>query len=85
MQIYKNKEGDEFMKNYNTFSSFPCNKCGKYCQNVGKSLQTKFLDSGDSTYVHFDEVTNFCKIYKDRSLICRVEDYHRTYLTNQYS
>ncbi|MFQ1009033.1 YkgJ family cysteine cluster protein [Gilliamella apicola] len=48
-------------------------------------MQTKFLDRGDSTYVHFDEVTNLCKIYKDRPFICRVEDYHQTYLTNQYS
>ena len=85
MQIYKDKGDDEFMKDYNTFSLLPCNKCGKYQQNVGKSLQTKFLDRGDSTYVHFDEVTNLCKIYKDRPLICRVEDYYETYLTNQYS
>ncbi|WP_442900031.1 YkgJ family cysteine cluster protein [Gilliamella apicola] len=35
--------------------------------------------------MHFDEVTNLCKIYKDRPLICRVEDYYETYLTNQYS
>lgn len=85
MQIYIDKGDDEFMKDYNTFSLLPCNKCGKCCQNVGKSLQTKFLDRGDSTCVYFDEVTNLFKIYKDRPLICRVEDNYRTYLTNQYS
>ena len=64
--------------------SFPCTACGKCCQNVDKSEQTKFLDRGDGTCYHFDENTKLCLIYENRPLVCRVEQYYQTYLKEIY-
>lgn len=41
------------------------------------------LDSGDGVCQHFDEVSNLCNSYSEKSLICRAEDYYKTYLTDQ--
>ena len=64
---------------------FPCSACGKCCQRVGKSMQTQFLDRGDSICRHFDEKTKLCRNYEHRPLICRVEDYYRAYFTHLYT
>ena len=58
---------------------FPCTACGKCCRKVGHSLQTQFLDRGDSVCRYLDEQTNFCQIYQDRPLVCRVEEYYKKY------
>lgn len=62
---------------------FPCTVCGKCCRKVGHSLQTQFLDRGDSVCRYLDEQTNFCQIYQDRPLVCRVEEYYKKHLSNQ--
>ena len=63
---------------------FPCTACGKCCRNVGKSEQTAFLDRGDGVCYHFNEQTNLCSIYENRPLVCRVEEYYKTYLSDIY-
>lgn len=65
----------------NNLSPFPCSACGKCCKRVGLSEHTAFLDRGDSTCLYFDEESNLCTIYENRPLVCRVEDYYKTYLT----
>ncbi|QEY24613.1 YkgJ family cysteine cluster protein [Neisseria animalis] len=65
------------------FTPFPCTACGKCCRLVGNNEQTAFLDRGDGVCRHFDEATNLCGIYADRPLVCRVEDYYRTYFSEQ--
>jgi len=64
-------------------NSFPCNSCGKCCRRVNLSELTIYLDRGDGVCQHFNEVSNLCNIYNDRPLICRVEDYYKTYLSDQ--
>lgn len=63
---------------------FPCTACGKCCRNVGQSEQTAFLDRGDGVCYHFNEQTNLCSIYENRPLVCRVEEYYKTYLSDIY-
>lgn len=64
---------------------FPCTSCGQCCRNVHLSQQTSFLNRGDGICHHFDETTNLCNIYDNRPLVCRVEDFYNTYLTEHYS
>ncbi len=66
-------------------SPFPCNGCGKCCRKVSNSPQTKWLDRGDSVCRHFDEDLNVCTIYEVRPLVCRVEDYYDSYLSDKIS
>lgn len=65
--------------------TFPCTACGKCCKNVDKSAETAFLDRGDGTCKHFDEKTNLCSIYESRPLVCRVDQYYKTYLSQVYT
>ena len=74
----------EISKGEKILSPFPCTACGKCCQNVDKSEQTKFVDRGDGTCYHFDENTKLCLIYENRPLVCRVEQYYQTYLKEIY-
>ena len=64
-------------------SAFPCNSCGKCCRRVNLSELTTHLDRGDGVCKNFIEESNLCNIYNDRPLICRVEDYYKTYLVEQ--
>ena len=64
--------------------SFPCTACGKCCRNVHLSEQTAYLNRGDGICRYFDTETNLCKIYENRPLICRVEDYYKTHLSHIY-
>lgn len=52
---------------------FPCDSCGKCCQNVNLSEKTKWLDSGNGVCKHFDIDTNTCRIYDERPDICNVK------------
>lgn len=73
------------MSSNNFLNPFPCSACGKCCQRVGKSIQTQFLDRGDSICRYFDEQTKLCRNYENRPLVCRVEDYYRAYFTHLYT
>ncbi|EKX95291.1 YkgJ family cysteine cluster protein [Aggregatibacter actinomycetemcomitans] len=64
--------------------SFPCTACGKCCRNVHLSDQTAYLNRGDGICQHFDTEKNLCKIYENRPLICRVEDYYKAHLSHIY-
>lgn len=63
---------------------FPCYACGQCCKNVDKSDETKFLDRGDGTCLNFNEENMLCKIYEERPLVCRVEDYYKANLSDKY-
>lgn len=64
---------------------FPCTACGHCCRNVHLSEKTAFLDRGDGVCRHLNTDTHLCSIYEDRPLVCRVEDYYKTHLTEQYT
>lgn len=67
-----------------TNTKFPCTACGKCCRRVNLSEQTSFLDRGDGACQYFNEQTSLCNIYENRPLVCRVEDYYKTYLSHLY-
>ena len=60
--------------------SFPCIACGKCCWNIGNNTEAAYLDRGDGTCRHLDELSNSCKIYEHRPIFCRVEHYYDVYL-----
>lgn len=62
---------------------FPCNGCGKCCQQVGRSEETSWLDRGDGACRHFDEASRGCTIYATRPLVCRVQDYYVRHLAER--
>lgn len=64
---------------------FPCTSCGKCCRRVYLSEQTAYLDRGDGICHHLDEPSNLCQIYENRPLVCRVEDYYKAHLAEQYT
>lgn len=63
--------------------SFTCTSCGKCCRRVNLSEQTAYLDRGDGVCRHFEESTNLCSIYAERPLVCRVEDFYKTFLVEK--
>ncbi len=52
---------------------FPCNQCGLCCRSVHLSEVTNYLNRGDGTCRHFDDVSRLCQIYAQRPEICRVD------------
>ena len=66
-------------------TQFPCNTCGHCGRSVHLSAETNFLNRGDGICQFFDENTHLCKIYNNRPIVCRVEDYYDAYLTNFYT
>ena len=62
---------------------FPRKACGKCCRKVNLSIQTQFLDRGDSVCRYLNEQTNLCSIYENRPIVCRIEDYYKAYLSDQ--
>ena len=65
------------------FTKFNCNGCGACCRSVGHLAP--FLASVDGVCVDLDTDTNRCKIYDDRPLICRVDDFYLEHLTSEMS
>ncbi len=60
---------------------FPCNKCGKCCRNLDKSPLYKDMHKGDGICKYLKG--NLCSIYKDRPLICRIDDAYRAFFKNE--
>ena len=61
-------------------TEFPCERCGVCCQNVNRAPETRFLDRGDGTCLHYVESSKLCGIYDIRPDICRVDQqYHANY------
>lgn len=52
---------------------FPCSQCGRCCQHVDRSPETRFLDRGDGACRHYESGSCLCQIYDDRPDICRVD------------
>ena len=62
---------------------FPCSKCGQCCRHVGSTPLGKDLDRGDGVCCHYDETTRLCRIYQERPLLCRVDDYYDRFLKDK--
>lgn len=63
---------------------FPCNKCGICCMNVDKAGETRHLDRGDGTCVHFSG-SEGCAIYETRPDICRVDRQYELRFSAMYT
>lgn len=64
---------------------FPCYKCGLCCTHVNLSEATRFLDRGDGTCSHYNEIEKLCSIYENRPDICRVDMQYKLNYSHQYS
>ena len=62
---------------------FDCDKCGACCTNLNKSPIYDSLHDGDGICRFLKG--NLCTIYKDRPLICRVDDCYEFLFKNRMS
>lgn len=58
---------------------FKCEHCGCCCRNLDKSLIYASLDRGDGSCKHL--VGNYCSIYEDRPMLCRVDECYDKYFS----
>jgi len=68
---------------------FPCTSCGLCCQNIANIEELKGFDLGNGTCIHFDSISNGCKIYNNRPKICRVDEmfdikYHQYFTREEF-
>lgn len=63
---------------------FVCDKCGKCCQNLGRSLLYSELDDGTGACKYYDHKTHLCTIYHERPAKCNIKEAY-TYFRNQIS
>ena len=61
---------------------FPCTKCGICCKNLNEHDLYKEMDRGDGICINLNESDDLCRIYKDRPLICRIDEMHEAYFKN---
>jgi len=61
---------------------FPCEQCGSCCRRVGDNFLGKSMALPDGSCKNLDKSTNLCKIYKERPIFCRVDDYYDKYMSN---
>jgi len=64
---------------------FPCTKCGLCCQHISGVEELKEFDLGNGVCKYFNYKDNGCKIYKNRPLICRVDEMYEKYYKNLFS
>ncbi len=65
---------------------FKCSKCGLCCKQIAKMPQIYgFLDNGKGQCKYFDETTNLCTIYKQRPIICNIDESYKLYFSDVYS
>jgi len=64
---------------------FPCSGCGLCCQNIAGISELKDFDLGNGVCKYFDFVSNSCKIYQDRPLVCRVDEMYEKRFSKLFS
>ena len=62
---------------------FPCEKCGSCCRHVGQTPLGKPLAMPNGVCRYFNEENKLCMIYKDRPIICNVDEYYQKYLQKE--
>ncbi|MBZ7982001.1 YkgJ family cysteine cluster protein [Campylobacter sp. RM12640] len=64
-------------------NNFPCTSCGACCKSINgvKELES-FSQNGICIYLTDD---NTCEIYKNRPMICRVDEYYKRFLYKHMS
>ena len=62
---------------------FMCNQCGECCRHLDQSTVYAGLNRGDGVCRYLRG--NICSIYKERPLLCRVDECYEVYFKNQYN
>lgn len=62
---------------------FHCDMCGQCCRNLSKSDLYAFLNRGDGICKYLKG--NLCSIYKNRPLLCRVDESYYAYFQDKYT
>ncbi len=62
---------------------FICNQCGECCRHLGQSEVYAKLDRGDGVCRYLKR--NICSIYKNRPLLCRVDECYEMFFKSQYN
>ncbi|MEL3908306.1 MAG: hypothetical protein P1P64_04755 [Treponemataceae bacterium] len=70
-------------KSYGIYLMFKCSACGECCRHLDKSKVYKSLDRGDGVCKYLSG--NMCTIYKDRPLLCRVDESFEAYFKDRMS
>jgi hypothetical protein len=63
--------------------SFPCCQCGCCCRHVNLSAIYTELDRGDGVCKYLSG--NLCSIYKERPLLCRVDESYERFFSKDMS
>ena len=64
---------------------FDCEKCGACCTQLHKSSVYGELDRGDGICKYFDEKGRSCLIYKNRPVICNINEFYTLYYAEKLS
>lgn len=62
---------------------FICNQCGECCRHLGQSAIYSELNRGDGVCRYLRG--NICSIYRERPLLCRVDECYEIYFKNMYN
>ncbi len=62
---------------------FICDKCGKCCSHIGGIEVYKDLDRGDGVCKYLEK--NLCSIYKNRPILCRIDESWEKYFSSVMS
>lgn len=62
---------------------FDCDKCGLCCIGLNKHELMKDMHNGDGICKHLDLDTRLCRIYDERPIYCRVEEYYDEHLSDE--
>lgn len=60
--------------------SFPCTQCGLCCKNITNVIGLEDFQQGDGVCIHYSSI-NGCEIYRDRPLVCRVEEGYKAFFS----
>ena len=64
---------------------FPCERCGCCCRKVGELKFVQNMALSDGTCKYLDKQSNLCKIYDNRPIFCRVDDFYDKFLSQTIS
>lgn len=62
---------------------FQCDQCGLCCIGLNKNEELAEFHNGDGICKYLDLDTRRCKIYNDRPMHCRVEDFYKEHLADK--
>jgi uncharacterized protein len=62
---------------------FPCTNCGACCRSITNAEHLKDFDLGNGQCIYLED--NQCSIYKNRPLLCRIDEAYEKVFYQWYS